>query len=308
MPDIAQRRAALLRQREAVDAFVRQHPGEEGDIFGLVSRVSSAVLRALLAMTGLYERGHSNALKLHLRREEWHHPNLPPTLDGLTLLHVTDLHYNSNDDAFARAVEALLDGVEVDLCLMTGDYRFGHVGPTAHVLDKMRSLVPRIKARHGVFATPGNHDTLELLHGLRDFGVQTLVNEGMEVVINGAPLWLAGTDDSYCMKAADMEAACHGAREEHFIIALVHTPEVTADAEAHGVDMYLCGHTHGGQIRLPGLGALITSSTCERRYVHGRWQRGRMLGLTSAGLGTTSVPVRFNCPPECHLITLRCGG
>lgn len=308
LPEAAARRAALLEERRRIDALVHATPGGEHRAFGLATRASAALLKQVLHASGQYRRGRRNALNLHLRREEWTHPDLPPALDGLRILHLTDLHYGVEDFEFARAVENLLGGIETDLCLITGDYRFGHVGPVSHVRDRLSALLPKISVRHGIFATLGNHDTLDILDGLEHTGLVLLVNEGREVRINGSPVWIAGTDDSHSYQCADIEAACDGAGEEHFIIAMVHTPEIVEEAAARGVHLYLCGHTHGGQVRLPGVGALVTASRCARRHVLGRWRHGRMLGLTSAGLGTTTVPVRFNCPPECHLITLRRSG
>jgi len=76
------------------------------------------------------------------------------------------------------------------------------------------------------------------------------------------------------------------------------------EAAAAGIHLYLCGHTHGGQIRLPWLGAPMQNAACPRRYAHGCWRHGEMQGYTSAGAGCSMLPVRYNCPPEITLIEL----
>jgi hypothetical protein len=86
----------------------------------------------------------------------------------------------------------------------------------------------------------------------------------------------------------------------------VHTPELVDEAAAAGVDLYLCGHTHGGQICLPWIGPIIVNANCPRRYARGLWRHRHMQGYTSPGVGTSGVPVRFFCPPEIGVIELRC--
>jgi uncharacterized protein len=94
--------------------------------------------------------------------------------------------------------------------------------------------------------------------------------------------------------------------EETFKVLLVHTPELVAEAETHGIDLYLCGHTHGGQICVPFLGPVISGANCPRRYIRGAWRHKRMQGYTSAGVGVSVVPVRFFCPPEIVVLELCC--
>ena len=92
---------------------------------------------------------------------------------------------------------------------------------------------------------------------------------------------------------------------EAFKILVVHTPELYEEAERAGVDLYLCGHTHGGQIRLPVVGPLLLNSHSPRRLASGPWTWKSLQGYTSPGAGSSMVPVRFNCPPEIGLIELK---
>jgi predicted MPP superfamily phosphohydrolase len=260
-----------------------------------------------LKLLGLWNTGRANATRLTLHEREWHVPGLPLGLEGFTILHLSDLHYPRRHDGFAEAVEALVDGVEADLCVITGDYRYGHLGPTDHVPGRMEALLARFRSRFGAWGVLGNHDTASMIDPLRGAGLNLLVNEGAEIDVNGVRIWLAGCDDPHTMKAHDLGAAMHGANEDHFVIALVHTPELIVEAEAAGARLYFCGHTHGGQVRVPYWGPIETNCRVAPRFIHGEWRHGNMLGITTAGLGTTDVPVRINCPAEAHRITLRAG-
>lgn len=306
-PDKAERRAAYRGQRERHTKLLHSLKGDEDTLFSIRLFVVLRLLSLLLKATGMWARGHRNALRPVLRETTWQHPCLPPALDGLRLLHISDLHYRRSDLPFRDHVEQLVDGLEVDLCVFTGDYRFGHTGPNEHVPENIGRLVERIRARHGFFGTLGNHDLFEFLDSLRGVGVDMLWQEGRELEINGARIWIGGTDDSHILQCGDVELACEGAGPEHFRILLSHTPELVDQAVAQGVHVYLCGHTHGGQICLPLLGPVELNAQCDRRHVHGEWREGTLFGLTSAGAGTTDIPIRFNCPGEIHLITLRSG-
>ena len=129
-------------------------------------------------------------------------------------------------------------------------------------------------------------------------GVHMLVNEGMEIRHNGEPLWLAGVDDPFDYRCADLDAALCDAPLGIFKILLAHAPEEYQAAAACGVNLYLTGHTHAGQIRLPVLGSVKHNSHCPKEFSYGLWRHGEMIGYTTSGVGCSSVPVRFHCPPE----------
>ena len=119
-------------------------------------------------------------------------------------------------------------------------------------------------------------------------------------------VWVIGVDDPHYYGCDDLPGALESVPSEAFKILLVHSPEIIEKAEAAGIDLYLCGHTHGGQICLPLLGPLISNSNCARKYTRGQWQYKHLQGYTSPGVGTSGVPVRFFCPPELGLIELCC--
>jgi hypothetical protein len=262
--------------------------------------------RRLLAAAGLLERALAQARSPRLRRVRLACPRLPAALDGLRILHLSDLHIDGVA-GLAVALEAMLPGVDADLCVLTGDYRFAVNGPADNVYPAMRRVVASIRAPLGVFGILGNHDFLESVPFLREAGIRMLVNEGAAVRWRGGALWLAGVDDPHFYGCDDLDAALEGRPRDGFTVLLAHSPEVHREAARRGVDVYLCGHTHAGQFRLPGVGHLWSNASCPRRMVSGAWRHRGMAGYTSAGTGASGVPARLFCPPEVALIELRRG-
>lgn len=264
------------------------------------------ILRTLLRMTGLLAWGERNANQLTLNERTFTFPNLPSALDGLRILHLSDFHFDERP-GYVQAVQDLLAGIECDLCVVTGDYRFDVVGPSEFTISATRRVLSQITTRHGMFGVLGNHDYASYADAFRAFGLRILMNENVELTIDGVPLVIAGVDDPHYYRAADVALAAQGVNPDAFSIMLAHSPEVAEQTAAHGFDFYLCGHTHWGQIRLPFFGAPIHGSRAPRKYSKGPWTCGALQGYTTSGLGTTDVPVRYLCPPEALIIELRKG-
>lgn len=263
------------------------------------------LLQALLRWDWLRARGEQNARNAVLRRLRFTFHDLPPAFCGFTILHLSDIHADGLS-GLSEALALRLRDVQVDLCVLTGDYRYRVSGPSHQVYPNMEKILAAINARYGVVGILGNHDAAEKVPALQALGVTMLVNQAHEINHAQASLWLVGLDDPHYYGCDDLPGALRSVPEESFKILLVHTPELVQEAEASGVHLYLCGHTHGGQICLPFLGPIITGANCARRYVRGAWQHRRMQGYTSAGVGVSVVPVRFFCPPEIGVIELRC--
>ncbi len=263
------------------------------------------VLTGFLRCAGLHAKARRNTLDLRLESRELPVPGLPPALDGLRLLHLSDLHLGRTLPEHTEAVCRLLDGVSADLCVITGDLRFGHFGPFDHVASAVRRILGGLRLRCGAYAVLGNHDTVALGESVERAGLRVLLNEGVSINVDDAVLWIAGVDDPHLFKLDDLETALNGAPQGAFRMLLAHSPECADEAAKRGVGLYLCGHTHGGQIRIPFWGALLLNARCPRGRDLGCWQTGTMVGHTSTGLGSTNALVRFGCPPEATMLTLR---
>jgi hypothetical protein len=210
-------------------------------------------------------------------------------------------------DGLAEILAPMLRRIEPDLCVFTGDYRFEDRGPCDGVYPRMRQITEAISAKHGIWGILGNHDSAEIAYGLEALGMHMLVNENVEVRRGADSLWLAGVDDPFDYRCDDLDAALTGVPEGGFKILLAHVPEIYQTAAARGVNLYLSGHTHAGQIRLPIIGSLKHNSHCPKEFSYGLWRHAGMQGYTTSGVGCSSVPVRFHCPPEIVVFELKCG-
>lgn len=264
------------------------------------------LLKFGLQITGLYKRGLQNALKPVVREIEVWSERVPSSFDGYKILHVSDLHIDGRSLLTAKLQE-LLREIDADVCLITGDYRFEDHGPCDEIYPEMRKLLPYLSRRDGVFSILGNHDVSEIAFALNDLGIRMLVNESVEIRRGNESIWIAGIDDPFDYKCDDLPRALANVPPRAFKVLLAHTPELYRQAEDLGIDLYLCGHTHAGQIRFPLVGSLRNNVDCPKEYAYGAWRHGSMQAYTSAGAGCSALPIRYNCPPEVTLIELRCG-
>ena len=239
-------------------------------------------------------------------------PDLPPGLDGLTLLHLSDLHagIHLGEDKMQEIV-ALANGLRPDLIVQTGD-----------MIDISRSYIPpyvhafrELSAPLGVVTVLGNHDRYtgerEVIRACRDAG-QVFVQNGCHVVErNGATLALLGIDDPHSWtvddpQADDVDAARRAAPPDAFPVLLAHRPGAWDAAAPRGIPLTLAGHIHGGQLYVPligwSVGRLIT------KYVMGHFQRGNSQLYVSRGIGVVGIPIRVFTPPEIEVFELRRAG
>lgn len=261
------------------------------------------VLESGLKATGLFERGKRNALDIRVRDIDVPLPGLPDCHDGYRILHLTDLHLDAIE-GLTDKLTTILSQTSADVCVMTGDYRESDDGPCDDVVPHIDAVVSSIHCRHGIHAVLGNHDTHIMVPHFEGLGVRVLVNESHTIDVHGHPLVLCGTDDvhNYFTEGATQALAD---APEGTKVALVHSPEVASTAAESGFDLYLCGHTHGGQIALPGGWPVITHLHRHRALARGLWKVGRMRGYTSPGVGTSGIPVRYFTRPEVTRLTLR---
>jgi predicted MPP superfamily phosphohydrolase len=257
-----------------------------------------SVIRTLLKLTGLYWRGQANAARVQVRHNDVRCKGLPPAFNGFTLLHMSDFHADISDGAM-RKVEEILGDLKYDLCVLTGDYRGKTFGKFENAMARMRPVLARI--RGPVYGVLGNHDSIRMVPDLEAMGIRMLLNECAPIVRNGATIYLAGIDDAHYYRVDNIEKVASGIPHEAFSILLSHTPEIYRQAAHAGFDLLLSGHTHGGQICLPGSIPLTLSAVLPRRFGAGAWQYHAMAGYTSTGVGSAIVPVRINCLPEITL-------
>ncbi|MCC7299602.1 MAG: metallophosphoesterase [Verrucomicrobia bacterium] len=265
-------------------------------------RTLHRIIRNTLKATGLYWRGHHNALAVRVNFQELFCADLPEAFDGYRLLHISDTHIDGNPELI-DILTKLIEPLEYDLCVITGDFREGtfedYETPTRRMVELRRHI------KTATFAILGNHDAIEMVPMLEAGGIRLLLNEHVALENHGEKIWLAGVDDPHYYETDNLDKALENVPENGFKILLAHSPEICRKAAFASINLYLCGHTHAGQICLPGGRPLLTNSKCPRKCHSGQWSFEEMTGYTSRGAGTSSVAVRFNCPPEITVHTLR---
>lgn len=257
--------------------------------------IGHAVIRAVLMASGLYWRGLRNAGRVELRHNPIHVPHLPEAFDGFTILQLSDLHADMSEAAMACLVR-LLEDQHYDLCLLTGDYRGKTWGPYQPSLAAMAEVCAALK--DPVYGVLGNHDTILMVPGLEAMGVKMLINEIAIIERGNGRIYLAGVDDAHFYRIDNIEKVADQIPNEAFSILVTHTPEIYRQAAHADFDVLLSGHTHGGQICLPGGVPITLDAVLPRSLGSGPWRHHGMIGYTSTGTGSSLVPVRFNCPPE----------
>ncbi|MEA2780124.1 MAG: uncharacterized protein QOK29_1668 [Rhodospirillaceae bacterium] len=256
------------------------------------------LIKNSLKLTGLYRRGLNNARHIQIRHNRIPLKELPAAFDGFTLLHISDMHVDKNEAAMQRLIE-LLPPLEYDVCVLTGDFRGDTFGPFDATLDGLARVCRHLKGP--IYGVLGNHDTIRMVPGMEEMGIRMLLNETETLRRGDQHIHLAGIDDAHYFRVDNIEKTVSQIPHEEFSILLSHTPEIYRQAAHADVNLLLSGHTHGGQICLPGSIPITLDSVLPRRMGAGPWRYGGMIGYTSVGVGTSIIAVRFNCLPEITL-------
>jgi predicted MPP superfamily phosphohydrolase len=276
---------------------------------------TGAVLAAGACATGL--DGFLESYEPRLVRREIPLTRLPQVFDGFTVAQLSDFHYEEHFSSvpIRKGVEAV-NGLQPDLIVLTGDFvtapfleRPADLGRAAKTAGPCAAMLQALRAKLGVFAVLGNHDAIANSHqitgALHDHGIRVLHNESIPLERAGSRLWLAGIDDAL-RGQPDLSAAIGKIPKNDARILLAHEPDFADEASLQSVDLQLSGHSHGGQVWIPGLGAPWLPPL-SRKYPRGLYKIGNLTLYTNIGIGTIRLPIRINCPPEITLITLRRG-
>ena len=260
--------------------------------------IARAGLRMALRVGGLYRRGQRNARTLEVRHHDLALPGLSDAMSGFRLLQISDLHVDVDPD-FGHVLAEQLRDLSWDACVITGDFRYRTNGDFTPALRGFEHIS---RVLHGpVYAILGNHDSIRMVPSLEALGARVLVNEGIHlrgIGHGGGGVWLAGVDDPHFYRQHDIRRALADRPDGLPALLLAHSPEPYREAASAGVDAMLCGHTHGGQIRLPGGVPLVTNTDCPREFTSGAWRWQGLQGYTSVGAGSSVLDVRYNCPAE----------
>jgi predicted MPP superfamily phosphohydrolase len=259
-------------------------------------------IRFILKTLQLYERGHRQFLDVKVLTNEVYFNNLPTGLDGLKILQLSDLHLDLEPELTPVILE-LLEGLEYDLAVVTGDYRDDTKGSLTACQSFMSQICKGLAPP--VYGILGNHDPIELVPALEAMGLPMLINETVVFEKNGHELYLSGIDDPHYYEGHYFDRLRGTVPDDAFSILLSHAPETHKQAVEHDYDFVLAGHTHGGQICLPGGIVIMHNGDCPSYMLAGNWSYKSLKGYTSRGTGGCRLPIRFSCPPEITIHVLR---
>ena len=285
----------------------KKQSGNEGR--GKFSRRQFLALTGLavaggVAVAGGYIYANNEASEPVVDRVQIQVKGLSPALEGFTIAVLADFHlYPFTQLELIEKAVVMANGLKPDLTVLLGDYVW-------HELEAIFDLAPvlaGLDAKHGVFASTGNHDywtDIDVISGaMKEVGLPLFVNEGVPIMVGESELYLAILDDGWSGEP-DMQATMQDMMPGATAVLISHEPDL---ADKYSLDdriaLQLSGHSHGGQIRFPGVGALILPYLAWK-YDYGLYRVNEMWLYTNRGLGVTNEPVRFNCPPEVTEITL----
>ncbi len=225
--------------------------------------------------------------------------NKAKSLSNLKIVHLSDLHITKFGFKEKQWLH-LLREIEPDIIFITGDFISGPPG-----VEVCLSIMKLLKARYGIWGVLGNNDNRAYekldrspVDDLRSVGVNILLNSAIRIEVEEGSFWIIGVDDPY-QERDDLTEAMRGVPEDEFKLLLAHSPDIFEKAVNRDIDLILAGHTHGGQIRLPGLKALyVHSSNSSSGYDAGLFSKGITLMYVNRGIGTSILPMRFLSPPE----------
>ncbi len=240
---------------------------------------------------------------------------LPAAFDGFTIAQLSDFHYDHFSLAPLRAAMEIVNNLHPDLIVLTGDFitvpvsngLLHNAKQAASAAEPCSRLLAQLHSRLGTVAALGNHDVVSDSHRitqvLQSSGIPVLRNRSIPLEQRGSRIWLCGLDSASEGKP-NLNLALQGIPSNELVVLLVHEPDFADSAARYPVDLQLSGHSHGGQVWLPGIGAPWLPDLAQK-YPRGLYKVGPLILYTNIGLGTIRLPIRLNCPPEVTLFTLR---
>jgi predicted MPP superfamily phosphohydrolase len=284
--------------------------GERKHVNTAATRRAAGILCGALAGAVAAEGFLREPFQLDVARFAIASPRLPAGFDGLKIAQLSDLHLHRTSRAYRTAIDVICRE-RPDLVVITGDLvdRPEHASACLAFLSQLRAA-----AGVPVVVVPGNwdHRAFPTKQGIAawhkrvqtETGVRVLANQNVVLHRHGDRMWLVGTDDPY-FGHADLDASFKGVPDTAFALVLTHAPEAFEElAQRPAARLVLAGHTHGGQVRLPFIGAVRVPSRYGTRFARGLFKLDDTLFYVNAGMGMSHLPIRFLCRPELTLITL----
>ncbi|MEL1135777.1 metallophosphoesterase [Desulfitobacterium sp. THU1] len=227
--------------------------------------------------------------------------NLPKEFEGFTILHLTDLHSKEYGDKQDKLLD-LINRQSFDMVAMTGDF----IDKSNPDVEPTLSLVKGLSSKP-IFFVPGNHEwshKFKIKSVLETHGVEILENKGLKYSKGNSHIWIVGVDDPY-LRRDRLDQALDGITDSQPRVLLAHAPNIFMPAAKSSIELVLVGHTHGGQVRLPMVGAVVAPGQgLFPKYDYGQFTSGSTNMIINCGLGESVLPIRFYSRPEIVLVKL----
>jgi len=262
------------------------------------------VVKFGLKFSGLDKIAYKNAKKIKVRNLQFTFNELPEKFNGYKILFISDLHIDGMNPLCDLLIKAITP-LTYDICIWGGDYRFLTRGNVEETVCRLKKLAKFLRTKSEIFAILGNHDEFEIAEAIDSFGVKMLINENKKIQREDEAIYLCGLDDCHYYAAHDFNEAEENIPQNEFKILISHSPELYASAEKRDYKLYLAGHTHAGQLCLPGGIPIICEAHVPRRMIFDKWNYKSLSGYTSSGAGTSGTPGRFNSSSEVVIIELQ---
>jgi len=256
-----------------------------------------------LKVIKVYKKGYDNAMNVKINTIKLEFEDLPEEFENYKILHLSDLHIDTTKYLY-KAIIKKIDSIDYDICVMTGDYRVSEYGGFKSIIKPISKLIEHIKTKDGIYGTLGNHDTYLMVDFFEKQGVNILANQHIDIHKGNSKITITGIDDVHCY-FTDQAIVALEENINNFKIMLVHSPELYDIAADNNYNLYLCGHTHAGQICFPNGKPLITHLYNGKKYYKGLWKYKNMHGYTSSGCGTSGIPIRFYSNSEITIFELK---
>ena len=283
--------AEPVQKKQKIRKRITKYVGSEAPLRELAGNISKTAKYAI-----------DEAQTLSLEDVEVSIDRLPKKLDGFRIVHLSDLHH-SPFTALDHIINAIntTNSLKPDIVFLTGDY----VSHDVSYIEPVAEALGKLDAEFGGFACLGNHDHWTdpemVTTAIESVGITMLTNRGLRIEAHGASFWLGGVDDHMVGKV-DLAAALKGSFPDETKLLLAHNPIIFRQTVRAGVDLTFSGHTHGGQVKVRDPEKRILP---RRKLSSGLHKRKDSQIYITRGIGTVVLPVRFQCPPEVSLITLR---
>jgi predicted MPP superfamily phosphohydrolase len=277
--------------------------GASTNIYWKVFENMLSVFEIFLRMFNLYGTVERHAKNIIINNTEVLLPGLPKDFYSYRILFISDLHFDvvtNIEDKIVKTVEAL----EYDLVLLGGDFYGIESRNYNYILKAMEKFVEKLDPEDGMYAVLGNHDSYRIVDPMEKLGVSFLINESITIKRGNSEIAVTGVDDVFYFYT-EAASNCLIENRDIFKIALVHSPDLVEHASKKNYDLYLCGHTHGGQICFPNGRHIVSHSYGYNNMVKGLWKYNTTKGFTTKGCGCSGVPIRLFCEPEVVILTLK---